>query len=175
MFTRDQLRTSLGVKKGQALWRELSLQENRDAAIFCLNVYDRDGVVSLYRLFQEYAVDDPTEYTFAMAVFGEWAFWADHLCKKTPVKEVIAAWRNEAEVARKSKLVAQITESTYEDKTKFTASKYLLENGYKARPNFTETDGRSSRAADKKTTEETFAADQFQQDYERLTKIGAVN
>ena len=167
LFNRDQLYSVSGKRKSRSLFRELATQENRDGAIFVMNKYDRENLPSLYRLYMQYAVDDPTEYTFAIAVFGDFAYW-EWLRQMDPVKGMVADWEGEAEVARKSAMLDIILEATKAPKTSLQASKYLLERGYEHRPSQAGVDGRKSRAESKDKTKELLLSEGYQSDLERL-------
>lgn len=167
MFDRTQLHSPTGKRKSRSLFRELTNPDNRKGAIFVMNKYDRAGLPSLYRLYMEYAVDDPTEYTFAITVFGDFAYW-EWLRGMDPVKGLVADWEEEAEVARKSVMLDNILQATKEPKTALQASKYLLERGFEHRPSQAGVDGRKSRAESKEATKALLLTEGYQSDLERL-------
>ncbi len=167
LFTRDQLQAPTGKRKSRSLFRELTTPENRHGAIFVMNKFDREGLPSLYRLYMTYAVNDPTEYQFAMAVFGDFAYW-EWLRGMDPVKGMVADWECEAEVARKSAMLEHILEATKDPKTSLQASKYLLERGFEHRPSQTGVDKRKSRAESKELTKDILLTEGYQSDLARL-------
>jgi len=116
----------------------------------------------------QYAVDDPTEYSFAVEVFGDMAFWLN-LRDKYPIKDCIEDWETEAEVARKSKALGLIREATRDPKTSFPAAKWLIEHGSKMRPSFATMDKRKVRKHDKEQIASILEKKDFAEDLDRLS------
>jgi len=172
MFSYHQLRNINNVKKSKKLFSEYTVAGSKlhSEAIFCENDYDRDGLVSLKRLYLELAIDDPSEYTFAMAVFGEWEFW-EWLRKQTPVKHHITEWEHIVEVSRKSKMIQNIQKATKDPKTSLQASRYLLERGFEQRPSQRGVDGRKSRRVAKEETAAILQEEGYQEDLKRLAEL----
>lgn len=139
MFSYDQL-YRLNKPMSKSLFVEFmnNANSNPDNAIMTLARTDRevDGVVypSLYRLYHLYADEDPTEYTFAMEVFGTWDFWENLACHEH-VKVHVERMREENRVRQKSKAVRIIMNESVNprSKSKFTAAKFLYEQGYVTR------------------------------------------
>ena len=92
--------------------------------------YKGNTYKAIYPLFIELVVDDPTEYDFAMAVFGSWAHW-QKISESNMMKEFFEEWRIEAEVARRSLMLKNIIKTaTTEGSKGTTAAKYIAEHGW---------------------------------------------
>lgn len=139
MFSYDQL-YRLNKPLSKSLFVEFmnNANSNPDNAILTLAREDREvnGVSypSLYRLYHLYADEDPTEYTFAMEVFGTWDFWENLACHEQ-VKVHVERMREENRIRQKSKAVRIIMNESVNprSKSKFTAAKFLYEQGYVTR------------------------------------------
>jgi hypothetical protein len=86
--------------------------------------------LSLQKLYISLVPNDPTEYEFAMTIFGSWDVWQD-LNKSPLLKPSIARWRKEAEVKVKSEAIKAIAEEMRSGgRSSFGAAKLLLERGW---------------------------------------------
>lgn len=133
LFTETQLRTSQGKLRTRSLFWELSYFEP-EHVIFTLreNDLEKNGKVytSLRKLYLSYCVSDPTEYTFAWAVFGSWDTW-QQLSRSNYVKKDIESWRKEVEVKIKSEAIRSIANEMRDGgRSSFGAAKLLLERGW---------------------------------------------
>jgi len=170
LYSYNQLHNANGTRLVRSLFKEGQYSEKHN--IFTLDKRDNpnEGLTSLWRLYMQFAVDDPTEYSFAVEVFGDMAFWLN-LRDKYPIKDCIEDWETEAEVARKSKALAFIRDATLDPKTSFQAAKYLLENGSKARPSFATMDKRKVRKHDKEQIAGILEKKEFAEDLDRLSEF----
>jgi hypothetical protein len=133
MFSIDQLKASNGKTMSKRLFYELCYTDPSQA-LFTLK--ERDLVVrgktmlSLQQLYLSLVPNDPTEYEFAMTLFGSWEVWQDF--NKSPVlKPYIARWRKEAEIKVKSEAIKSIAEEMRSGgRSSFGAAKLLLERGW---------------------------------------------
>ena len=133
LFTETQLRTSQGKLRTKSLFWELSYFEP-EHVIFTLKEADivREGktYTSLRKLYLSYCATDPTEYTFAWAVFGSWETWLQ-LSRSNYIKKDVEAWRKEVEVKIKSEAIRSIAdEMRTGGRSSFGAAKLLLERGW---------------------------------------------
>ena len=74
--------------------------------------------------------NDPTEYEFALTVFGSWDVWSR--IRKSPelVKEY-KKWRAEADIKIKSQAIKSIAEEMVSNgRSSFSAAKLLLDRGW---------------------------------------------
>ena len=174
MYTYEQLHNTIGKRLTRSLIKEGAYSEKFN--IFTLDKRDnpKEGLVSLWKLYMAYAVDDPTEYTFAVEVFGDMAFW-QNLREAYPVRDIIESWEHEAEIARKSKMLNYIRDATLDPKTSFQAAKYLLENGSKTRPSFATMDKRKVRKHDKEQIAGILEKKEFAEDLDRLSEFFSEN
>jgi hypothetical protein len=140
---RNQYRT-------KSLFREEISRQVREAGykpVFTLKDYDyedQDGtpLPSLKKIYM--AFEDPTEYEFAIATFESWPHW-EHLCSVTWFNEIVQKWRDEMEVAMRSKAVKAIMKTAIDEGNKGTnAAKYIAERGWEKRA------GRPTKAQVKK-------------------------
>lgn len=133
LFGPEYTKTVKGVIRTKSLFYELSYADPVHV-IFTLkdNDVDHNGrtYVSLANLYRSLVPQDPTEYTFAMTVFGNWHVW--EVIREAPqLKPYITRWRREAEVKIKSEAIAAIaTEMKEGGRSSFTAAKLLLERGW---------------------------------------------
>lgn len=79
--------------------------------------------------YREWCRIDPTEYTFAMEVFGSWDFW-ETLSSQKDMKPELEKWRKEIALFHKSRAVKNIAVEAIEGKSSFQANKWLYDNGY---------------------------------------------
>jgi hypothetical protein len=133
MFNEKQLRTSQGKLRTKSLFWELSYFEP-EHVIFTLREEDLvkgdKTYVSLRKLYLSYCCTDPTEYTFAWAVFGSWETW-QQLCRSNYIKKDIDTWRREVEIKIKSEAIRSIAdEMRTGGRSSFGAAKLLLERGW---------------------------------------------
>ena len=133
LFKPDTFRTIKGVVRTKSLFYELSY-DNPEHVLFTTKEedVDRNGTtyLSLHKLFTSLVPQDPTEYTFAMTVFGSWYVW--EVIREAPqVKPFVARWRREADIKVKSQAIVAIAEEMTEGgRSSFTAAKLLLERGW---------------------------------------------
>lgn len=86
--------------------------------------------LSLQKLYISLVPNDPTEYEFAMTIFGSWDVWQD-LNRSPLLKPHISRWRKEAEVKVKSTAIKAIAEEMRSGgRSSFGAAKLLLERGW---------------------------------------------
>lgn len=90
---------------------------------------DSDGnpITSLHRIYMECA--DPTEYKFAIEVFGTWKHW-QRWQSNAFVRQEAQTLRDELEVLLKSRAVASILKHS---ERKPDAAKYIAEYGWEKR------------------------------------------
>ena len=133
LFGTKYTKTIKGVVRTKSLFYELSYTDPTHV-IFTLKDEDVEHngntYVSIANLYRSLVPQDPTEYTFAMAVFGNWHVW--EVIREAPqLKPYISRWRREAEVKIKSEAIAAIaTEMKEGGRSSFTAAKLLLERGW---------------------------------------------
>ena len=73
--------------------------------------------------------NDPTEYLFAMDVFGDWEHWKQ-IARSYYWKPIIKRWREELEVKMKAEALRSIIEEAEHGKARVSAAKYLIEKGW---------------------------------------------
>lgn len=133
LFGPEYTKTVKGVIRTKSLFYELSYADPTHV-IFSLKDEDVEHngrtYVSIAKLYRSLVPQDPTEYTFAMVVFGNWHVW--EVIREAPqLKPYITRWRREAEVKIKSEAIAAIaTEMKEGGRSSFTAAKLLLERGW---------------------------------------------
>jgi len=133
LFGPEHTKTVKGVVRTKSLFYELSYGE-LDHVIFTLKdedvAHNGNVYVSIAKLYRSLVPQDPTEYTFAMAVFGNWHVW--EVIREAPqLKPYVTRWRREAEIKIKSEAILAIaTEMKEGGRSSFTAAKLLLERGW---------------------------------------------
>ena len=101
--------------------------KDREGAVFTLAEQDKHGLLSLHRLYMEIA--DPTEYEFAMRVFGSWAHWKLFHNLRW-FKPYLDAWRDELEIKIRSDAIKKVIEQSKDEKNS-NAAKWLAEKKWK--------------------------------------------
>jgi len=178
MYKLSQLKTDNGIIRTKSLFYELSYVDP-EFALFTLKEEDMvmpNGrpIVALSKLYLAFATMDPTEYQFAISVFGSWEVW-EKMQLTAPLKKPIEKWRREAEVKRKSLAFESVIKEIQEDgRSSFTAAKFLINEEWKPKE-----DGRTARKAKsaeaKSTSEEAFEKAGVTDDLERLKSQGLIN
>jgi len=125
---RSNFKDSMHRFRTQALFYEHPDAEDGKYAVFTMSDQDRtiDGKTyySLKKLFLE--CGDPTEYNFAIAVFGSWPHWK-RLCKYW-LKHYIKDWREELELKLRADAIRNAIKSSANGN--YNASKWLTERGW---------------------------------------------
>lgn len=138
LYSRDQLYNNMGVQRKKSLFFEECYDDPKDC-VFTLKEYDHEGYASLYKLFMKYTTEDPSEYVFALAVFGSWSTWSN-LSTSPVLKPYLPKWRDEVQVRNRSLALIEVAKAA---PSNFQAAKYLLEqemlteegkNAYQERP-----------------------------------------
>jgi len=102
--------------------------DNRELVLYSLKDVDHEGYPSLYRLYM--AMDDPTEYEFAMKYFDGWEHW-QMITKASWFKPYVVRWREELRLREAAKRIRAIREEADEgSRNSLQALKYLLERGW---------------------------------------------
>ena len=105
-FSRADFHASNGITKGPALFKEL---EGPDP-IFTLKEEDCEWkgkhLYSLPRLYLELTESDPTEWNFAITIFGSWETW-EKISEYDALKPYVAGWRRQKELRIRS-VAAQV-------------------------------------------------------------------
>lgn len=135
MFQPEQLKATNGKNRIAQLFYELTY-EDTTYAVFTTKDEDYqtpDGrhLYSLKKLFLAISVNDPTEYTFAQTVFGNWNHWMS--ISKSPITgKMVSEWRDELVVKIKSNAIRHIASEmiNIESKNSFQAAKLLLDKGW---------------------------------------------
>ena len=147
IFRQDQLISKGGITRTKSLFMETSYE---DPEYWLMTLKDHDIVspqgqplLSLTRLYVKYAITDPSEYTFAMEVFGSWAVWEKMCGSDARIQRQIAIARSEADVKRKSIVYRGVMDEVKEGSASFQAKKWISEEPWKAPE--TATDGRKKR------------------------------
>lgn len=129
----DKTKNSKGVIRTKSLFLEL-VYLTPEHAVFTLKDEDHihRGVnyTSLSKLYMSMVPNDPTEYTFAQTVFGNWHVW-DTIRNAPQLRDHYLRWKKEAEIKVKSEAIKAIaTEMNEGGRSSFSAAKLLLERGW---------------------------------------------
>ena len=131
LFTHEQLYNENNILRKKSLFWELSYSEP-EHCIMTLKPEDFKGYKSLYKLFMSLTEDDPTEYTFALTVFGSWRTW-QKLQTQPKFAVHLKEWREEVQLRIKSKAIVAIAKEAPQN---YQAAKYLLENNMLTKDGF---------------------------------------
>ena len=156
IVTRDRIYNTSNVP----MIRPLLLEEGGNNAVFTTSKDHKDGYISLYKLFVQFVVDDPTETVFADEVFGDVAYWYN-VRETSTLRGHLEEWREICDVLRKKKAFeAILNEVKSKGRNSFQASKYLIEEPWKK--------GSPNRRKVRQTTEEAFNQSVLKEDLERI-------
>ena len=133
LFDKDQLYSAQGHKLTRSLFVETAVAG--DTPIMTLSVHEKEGYTNLRTIFIELVSDDPSEYTFAEAVFGDYAHW-NNITKASWMKPYLDEWRMCADVKRKAMgFDAAVREIKGKGRSAFAAAKFLIEEPWKDKRN----------------------------------------
>jgi hypothetical protein len=158
--------------QGKARTKELFI-EYKENSVLSLSKEGKEGAVSLYKLFVNHAVDDPSEVQFALEVFGDVGFWLE--LQKSPVlSDKLRDWRKVTAQIRKQKAFAAIIKEVEENgRSAFTAAKYLIEEPW------LEVGSAKQKKVIKQdiaeSAEKAYRDDSINKDVERLRSEGLLN
>jgi hypothetical protein len=124
--------------------------------------------LSLHKIYIE--MEDPTEYEFALSVFGDYSVW-ENLCNLSWFKTHHVQMQKELMLKLKARTIRNMINDLEEGKASYNAQKYLADAGYldngskkRGRPSKDELDGALKQAALEKAETEDDA-----------TRIGLMN
>lgn len=133
-------------------WSQLPTENRIVKPAFTL-YHTKEGMTNLGR---EYINDcDPTGYTTAIRIFGEYSYWK-HLLKASWFREAVRVWDEELEAKLYAQGLAKIRDlANSDDKGALTAAKYLANKEFKldrkgpvrGRPSNDEVEGKLAQAA----------------------------
>jgi hypothetical protein len=152
--------------------KDLFVEYNKDS-VLTLSRENKDGAISLYKLFVALTVDDPSEVHFAEEVFGDVGFWLK-LQISPFVSEQLVEWRKVVSQKRKQKAFAAIIKEVEENgRSAFTAAKYLIEEPWKEVGSAAQK--RKARVEIAQTAEQAYKEDSVGDDIARLKGMGLMN
>lgn len=162
MFAKKDLWSGANQPMTTALFVETAIH-GKDNILFTFENEPHSGYLSFPKLYRKFYKEDPTEYLFAMTVFGSWEHWTRLL--NSSVRPRIEQVRKEAEAYLDSQMVGNILkEANSGSRNSFTASKYILERGYRPK------DERPTKLHVKKNVEKAIEDSSFlSKEYERLS------
>lgn len=160
MFTKDDIWASNGHPKTSSLFTETCRYD--DTPIMTLNG-GNTNLPCLRELFVPLVVRDPTEATFAEAVFDDLRYWLK-LQEAPWIQPYLKEWRAIADKKRKQiAFQALLTEIETQGRSAATCARYLIEEPWKgSKP--------STKKQVRKTTEEAITP--FAEDLDRLKRDG---
>lgn len=160
MFKREQLYNASGKARSTSIFIEYDSK-----GIMTLRHKKPNGVPSLRDLYIQYCSEDPTEYSFAIEVFGDTFFWFN-LRERKFIQDLLPEWEHMASLARKSKAFkALISEVELNGRGLVTAAKYLIDKS--------PTDKGKPKAVKEKEDKEIFS--HVDEDLKRLREQGLIN
>lgn len=159
-FSKEQLYTSTNRRMSQGLFKETCIKQ--DNVIATLMSFD-ERWPRLIDQYVFYCAEDPTEYKFAIAVFGNWEFWTN-IRDKDWFQPYYSQFKEEAEVKRKSiAFKAVIDEVEKGGASGVNAAKFLIQEPWKEPT-------RETKAQKVKTTQRAKA--EYSDDLKRLREEG---
>ena len=112
------------------------------------------------------AIEDPTEFEFAMKTFGSYRHWL-HITELSWAKDYVSEWRHELAMKLKSKSIKDIVnlagDEFVKETTKFQAMKYLANSDYAEKTTATKAKQAKVKEAIRREGDDDIASD-----FERL-------
>lgn len=170
MIDKEKLWTQNGKPIFIGLIQELHQYKNEDIKpIFTLRE-EKEGLISLQKLFVKYVAEDPTEVTFALTVFGSVDYWL--MAKKmSGFQSHYEDLKLKADIARKSMAFRSIVaEVQTNGKSAFSAAKYLIEEPWTPKTGKVQ---QRKQEATKKAFDKVMS--ETSEDYARLKEAGHIN
>lgn len=170
MFPEGTFRGVTNKIRTKSLFYELCYDDPQHA-VFTLKETDLEAnngktYVSMHRLFVSMVPNDPTEYEFALLVFGSWDIW-DRVRKAPNIKVFYKKWRAEADIKIKSEAIRSIAEEMKSGgRSSFSAAKLLLEKGWLEKD--TASQAKKKLAAKEQEDEDKQALSLLSEDADRL-------
>lgn len=131
----SKMRDGINRIRTASLVYEKCRTNDNEFAIFTMDRNDRvingKTYFSLHKLYID--IGDPTEYDFAMKVFGSWQIW-ERFCGNNMFSKDINNWRFELEVKIRSTAVKQIVKNSKEGIKGQSAAKFLSDGGWDNTP-----------------------------------------
>lgn len=128
-FDKSQLKDTIGNFRTMSLFFETN--NTNYEALYSLKDYDHevDGKVypSLKKIYLQF--DDPTEWEFVEAVFGNWRHW-ERICNNKLISPYIDQWRKELEIKLRSQAIREMVKQSSK---KDSAAKWLAEGQWKGK------------------------------------------
>lgn len=148
-----------------SLFRDHPTKAHEDEyCMFYINREVSDEYIALKEIYMQIA--DPTEYQFAMTVFGSYRHWKQ-IAKLVWVKPYVEEWREELEIKLKSEAIIGITaladDPEIKETTKLQSLKWLAQSEYAAKK--TETQKKKEAKEDRV---QMAVVDTVKDDFERL-------
>jgi hypothetical protein len=143
---KKRFRDTVGRYRTQSLFREMAYGKlSEHGPLYTLKDEDPKGELpSLKQIYLE--ANDPTEYEFAIAAFGEWNHWK-LLTSLAWMEPYVYAWREELEIKIRSNAVKTIIKEAESGKGKYNAAKFLSDAGWKAKIRGRPTEAERTRQA----------------------------
>ena len=125
----SQFKDVMGRFRTLSLFYELNTTDL--PSVFTLKEREHKGYPSLKQIFLSYT--DPTEYTFAMEVFGSWTGW-QKISESAEIKKHVDQWREELEIKIRAEAIKAIAETAVTEGAKGTAAaRWIAEGNWKGR------------------------------------------
>lgn len=106
------------------------IMKNKDKAVFSIAETPSGygaTLIPFRDLYLKYTVDDPTEYTFAIEVFGSWYQW-ERICSNKKMADYLAKIRRERDVLIESNSIKEVFKQANDGN--YQAAKFLVTKGY---------------------------------------------
>lgn len=164
LFTYEQLHSSLNHRMSKSLFQETC--PPGVTPLMTLGRAPKGDLVVLRDIFIELVTEDPSEYTFAEYVFGDYAYW-EKITQAKFIQPYLKEWRLVTDVKRKSKAFKSVIDEVEKGgRSSFTAAKFLIDEPWKDKRN------PKAKEESRKTTEQ--AASPYKDDVERLRENGFI-
>ena len=128
LFPSSQMKGEGGTWLTRSLFHETAIAsvDDKRYVLFTLKEENHEGYQSFPNIYFALTENDPTEYEFAMTVFGSWEHWLA-VADSEKLKPVVLKLREEKNVRQKAKAVKfMLNEVETKGKSSFAAAKLLL-------------------------------------------------
>ena len=172
LFPSAQMKSDGGIWLSRGLFYETAVSDiDKKYVLFTLKEENYEGYQSFPNIYFALTENDPTEYEFAMTVFGSWEHWLV-VAESSELKPVVLKLREEKNVRQKAKAVKfMLDEVSTKGRSSFAAAKLLLGKPWEDAPvvaNETPKQTKTRVKANAKEDEMVYSDKSLSEDAERL-------
>lgn len=165
MYNGNKFKNIMGSHLLKALFFEEAVDTDRPDVLYTLKLDDHLGYVSIHKAYV--AMEDATEYEFALKYFDGWSHWKK-LTACNWFKPFLDDMREELEVKLKARALNQIRKAAedLDNKSSYVANKFIVDQGLHVKK---DNRGRPSKEKIVQEANKLFQTkEEVDEDYERI-------